>query len=517
MSSTSGQAKRVLAFAAVATVLACLVAARTAANEPDTIRVVSIQRSAGQVTLVVAVPTRLVAAASPSGGLVVDDPAGRPLAPTVTPVTAAETALAIVLHTAGSTQSDRSKAAAVAAELIRTIDPGVAVTLVTTAGGAVVSPLGTDHAAAMATLSHPIPDGPEELPEALTAVAGELAGGPFLDPLVVVIDAGPMSDTSSLAAELPALPGAHISIIPIRATPSPLAGQLADRLGVKVSSGADPVALIDDSVGLLRGRFRVTFPDPGAVTVTVHVGNATTEMTVPAVLPAPPASAEPTTPAPRTATTKIAESSPPLPETATPSSVTPARKSPSSRSLPAWLVPIVAGAAMIAGGVAVAAHLRRRARHPKGDMPDDPANVSGLSIRRPHRRVILARRPRRTALHTFTELQPAAKRGIPPPPPRATDKGDVDNRGSAITEEPSDSAAEAPGSSPDPVYERRLRVLALAEELGNVSEACRIVGVSRRTFYLWKRIAETDGVQALQPKGRRPDDHGRSEPKDSTG
>ena len=31
----------------------------------------------------------------------------------------------------------------------------------------------------------------------------------------------------------------------------------------------------------------------------------------------------------------------------------------------------------------------------------------------------------------------------------------------------------------DVIYRRRVRVLTLADELGNVSEACRLVGVSR--------------------------------------
>ena len=44
---------------------------------------------------------------------------------------------------------------------------------------------------------------------------------------------------------------------------------------------------------------------------------------------------------------------------------------------------------------------------------------------------------------------------------------------------------------------------ALAEELGNVSEACRVVGVSRRSYYEWKRIADEQGIEALRPKRER--------------
>jgi len=62
------------------------------------------------------------------------------------------------------------------------------------------------------------------------------------------------------------------------------------------------------------------------------------------------------------------------------------------------------------------------------------------------------------------------------------------------------------GQPPGPGYatfERRRRVLALAEELGNVSEACRVVGVSRRSYYEWKRIADEQGIDALRPKRER--------------
>jgi molybdenum-dependent DNA-binding transcriptional regulator ModE len=57
-----------------------------------------------------------------------------------------------------------------------------------------------------------------------------------------------------------------------------------------------------------------------------------------------------------------------------------------------------------------------------------------------------------------------------------------------------------PPRTADEMYAKRLRVLALAEELGNISEACRIVGVSRRSFYEWKRIADEHGNEALYPK-----------------
>ena len=53
------------------------------------------------------------------------------------------------------------------------------------------------------------------------------------------------------------------------------------------------------------------------------------------------------------------------------------------------------------------------------------------------------------------------------------------------------------------ILHRRARVLELAEELGNISEACRLMGVSRTRFYEWKALAERHGLDALLPKARR--------------
>ncbi len=53
------------------------------------------------------------------------------------------------------------------------------------------------------------------------------------------------------------------------------------------------------------------------------------------------------------------------------------------------------------------------------------------------------------------------------------------------------------------IYHRRVRVLEHAEKT-TVSEACRVFGVSRTTFYRWQRRIEGGGREALMPKGRRP-------------
>ncbi|WP_425347734.1 helix-turn-helix domain-containing protein [Spartinivicinus poritis] len=44
---------------------------------------------------------------------------------------------------------------------------------------------------------------------------------------------------------------------------------------------------------------------------------------------------------------------------------------------------------------------------------------------------------------------------------------------------------------------RKLKVLAYAQETGNVSKTCRYWGISRDTFYRWKREYEKHGEKAL--------------------
>src|SRR5262249_41182125 len=53
------------------------------------------------------------------------------------------------------------------------------------------------------------------------------------------------------------------------------------------------------------------------------------------------------------------------------------------------------------------------------------------------------------------------------------------------------------------IYQRRVRVLEHAVEIRNVAAACRVFGISRKTFYEWRNVAERYGLEALMPKGRR--------------
>jgi transposase InsO family protein len=69
---------------------------------------------------------------------------------------------------------------------------------------------------------------------------------------------------------------------------------------------------------------------------------------------------------------------------------------------------------------------------------------------------------------------------------------------------PSTEAEESITVTPSEIIaHRRRRLLELADELGNVSEACRIMGVSRTRFYEWRNVAQEYGLEALVPKERR--------------
>lgn len=53
------------------------------------------------------------------------------------------------------------------------------------------------------------------------------------------------------------------------------------------------------------------------------------------------------------------------------------------------------------------------------------------------------------------------------------------------------------------IIRNKVGLLNLAEELGNVSKACQIMGLSRDTFYRYKNALEDGGVEALLEKNRR--------------
>jgi hypothetical protein len=58
-------------------------------------------------------------------------------------------------------------------------------------------------------------------------------------------------------------------------------------------------------------------------------------------------------------------------------------------------------------------------------------------------------------------------------------------------------------SQDDVLFRYRLRLFTPAKELGNVSEACRRMGVSRQTYYRLKHQTDRFGPEALRVRERR--------------
>src|SRR6478609_1655157 len=53
------------------------------------------------------------------------------------------------------------------------------------------------------------------------------------------------------------------------------------------------------------------------------------------------------------------------------------------------------------------------------------------------------------------------------------------------------------------LIKNKIGLLNLAEELGNVSRACKVMGYSRDTFYRYKELVDEGGTENLTEKTRR--------------
>ena len=53
------------------------------------------------------------------------------------------------------------------------------------------------------------------------------------------------------------------------------------------------------------------------------------------------------------------------------------------------------------------------------------------------------------------------------------------------------------------IIKNKAGLLNLAQELGNISKACKVMGFSRDTFYRYQNAVEEGGVEALINKSRK--------------
>ncbi len=53
------------------------------------------------------------------------------------------------------------------------------------------------------------------------------------------------------------------------------------------------------------------------------------------------------------------------------------------------------------------------------------------------------------------------------------------------------------------IIKHKVGLLNLADELGNVSKACQVMGLSRDTFCRYKSAVDEGGVEALLDRNRR--------------
>jgi len=58
-------------------------------------------------------------------------------------------------------------------------------------------------------------------------------------------------------------------------------------------------------------------------------------------------------------------------------------------------------------------------------------------------------------------------------------------------------------SPDDALYRYRVRVFALAEEMGSVRAACRALGIHPSTYYRWRKLVRRGGLEMLRPRERR--------------
>jgi hypothetical protein len=302
--------------------------------------------------------------------------------------------------------------------------------------------------------------------DAALATAAALVRGTFVDPIIAVVDAG-----ASGGGLTGAVQGIAVASIP-------------------VAGPVDPVSLVDEVVGLVYGRFRLTVPDVGDGALAIHLdaGDGALDATV----ASRPASTEATAPPATVAAARVAQTAPTITTAPVTSAAAPASSDSSRSDLIWWIFLGGLGLVVLVGAALVTQRHRRHRRASTTDAgPWAPPAAGARSSTLPG--MPTPRVPRTV----YFDIAKASRAAEPTHPGSGVEPAEVvDTR--------SNGHATNDASTPaDELYAKRRRVLALADELGNISEACRIVGVSRRSFYEWKRIAEQQGTEALYPKRGR--------------
>lgn len=66
----------------------------------------------------------------------------------------------------------------------------------------------------------------------------------------------------------------------------------------------------------------------------------------------------------------------------------------------------------------------------------------------------------------------------------------------------------------DPIVEKRLKVIEFADQIGNISEACRTYGMNRSSFYEWKKRYDQFGIKGLKDLPSTPKNNPRTTPQE---
>jgi transposase-like protein len=86
---------------------------------------------------------------------------------------------------------------------------------------------------------------------------------------------------------------------------------------------------------------------------------------------------------------------------------------------------------------------------------------------------------------------------------KARQQAEAVKQRAGATQRRAQAAAQHVAQTIDAAVRRRVELLASVKQLGNVTQACRQAGVTRDTYYRWKRLYDELGEAGLRPKPPR--------------